>query len=204
MNVKKNQIKLVALFALSMLAFSFVNSSEKEAGDFTDAESHIISVSKAKNMKDKYAGTIAPLISNLRSTPEAIYDPTQFAYIELSTLKSYVAILDHINASNTEKVSGVRIYFSAYSKSDKYPDRETLFMAPTVKVAESELSRTYRLLENLPFTIKPTGNDKYVGRFEITNELLNQYDNRPPFTSTPAATNTSLILNDLQLVPPPK
>jgi hypothetical protein len=203
--------KAIPIFIFLMFAFSCVNPPETE--NFSIAESHIISATQASAMKKEYERTISPLIKTLKSTDSIEYKPTQFAYIDLETLKNYVALLGSVNEKNQEKISGVRIYLCSYpnqaNDKNKYPERETLFFAPTVKVAGNELSRRYSNLENLPFTIKSDGDDKYVGEFEIATELLNENDNRASAkTVSKQVTNdnntTSLFLNDLQLTPPPK
>jgi hypothetical protein len=202
----------IVIFTFLMFAFSCVKPPEPE--DFSAAESHIISATQASTMKKEYERTISPLIKTLKSTDSNDYQPTQFAYIDFETLKNYVALLDRVNEKNQEKVSGVRIYLSSYTNQandkNKFPGRETIFFAPTFKVAGTELSKKYSNLENLPFTIKPNGDDKYEGTFEITTELLNEYDNRSSaatLSKQAAKSNnntTSLFLNDLQLTPPPK
>jgi hypothetical protein len=200
--------KAIPIFIFLMFAFSCVNPPETQ--NFSLAESHIISATQAITMKKEYEQTIAPLIKTLKSTDSKEYQPTQFAYIDLETLKNYVALLDRVNDKNQEKISGVRIYLSSYQNDkNKYPARETLFFAPTFKVTGTELSRKYSNLENLPFTIKPNGNDKYVGKFEIVTALLNQYDNGANTATVSKlvaheSNTTSLFLNDLQLTPPPK
>lgn len=206
----KTKIKIIPLFIFFVLASSCNNPAETI--DLSIAESHIISATQAHAMKTEYENTITPLIKNLKSKDSVEYQPTQFAYIDLETLKSYVALLEEVNNKNQEKVSGVRVYMSAYpNKTDKkgrYPGRETIFFAPTFKVTGNELSRTYTNLENVPFTIKPVGDDKYAGKFEIATELLNEFDNKPSMTTKSNENrtdgNTSLFMNDLQLTPPPK
>ena len=68
-------------------------------------------------------------------------------------------------------------------------------------------------LKNVPFSIKPTNpsKDKYIGDFKIINDLLNSNDvnfGLPNTISTSrigsVTDDTSLIMNDLYVCPPPK
>ena len=101
-------------------------------------------------------------------------------------------------------------------KEDVKLGRETFFLAPTMLVNNPRLTleqnkRIY--LKNVPFSIKPTNpsKDKYIGDFKIINDLLNSNDvnfGLPNTISTSrigsVTDDTSLIMNDLYVCPPPK
>jgi hypothetical protein len=173
--------------------------------------SKIIPIEQAIEMKNEYKTHINPLIEKFRGNS---YKATDFAWLDLAALKEYVALLEEVQSKNNKTISGVRIYFSAYPNDAtfkstganvKFPAQESFFMVPTIKVASTPLSSQHPNLENLPFCINPkTSTDFLVGDFEVIGDLLNSKDN----TSSTAVTNytnkTSLVMNDLQLTPPPK
>lgn len=181
----------------------------------------IISLNQAIEMKDEYNSSILPLIEKAKSTNGDQYQGTEFAYIDLDSLRKYVAFLEEVERLNNKKISGLRFYFASYpnqnkyvtlDKEPKYKGRETFFIAPTVEIEETELSKTYTNLKHVPFTIAPSGSNKYIGEFMPINTLFsnnNSGQQRNNFSNTPAVKkqiddNTSLILNELQLTPPPK
>lgn len=173
----------------------------------------IISVEEAIEMKKEYQNTIAPLIE---SRIDSDYQATNFAWIDLDSLKEYMALLEEVMTINDKEISGVRIYFSAYpdaatfrSSGNKinYPARETIFFAPTIKTPTTTLSSQHENLENLPFCIEPADKTNSLkGNFVVINELLCASDNKGTTTATTTATateNTSLILNNMGVTPPP-
>jgi len=193
---------------------------------YTGVPSRIISVNQAVTMEEEYNSTIAPLIEDAKSTNAEKYKATQYAYVELDSLKKYIAFLDEVQRKNSkQKITGIRIYFAAYPKvkpsnfkvkEDVKLGRETFFLAPTMLVNNPRLTleqnkRIY--LKNVPFSIKPTNpsKDKYIGDFKIINDLLNSNDvnfGLPNTISTSrigsVTDDTSLIMNDLYVCPPPK
>ncbi|HLP63012.1 hypothetical protein [Flavobacterium sp.] len=173
----------------------------------------IISIEQAIEMRNEYHTHVKTSIENARGNG---YQATDFAWIDLKTLKDYVALLEEINKSNSETISGVRIYFSAYPDASTFacdrtasvdlPARETLFIAPTVKVASSSLSSNYENLEHLPFCINPTdSNEPYKGDFVIINDLLCSNDNNSGSVARGSdyENMTSLIMNRATITPPP-
>lgn len=172
----------------------------------------IISVEEAIEMKNEYQNTIAPLIE---SRIDSDYQATNFAWIDLASLKEYMALLEEVMTVNDKEISGVRIYFSAYpdaatfqssGKKINYPARETVFLAPTIKTPTTTLSSQYENLENLPFSIEPTDKTNPLkGDFIVIDELLCASDNKgtTAITTTTGSENTSLILNNANLTPPP-
>lgn len=148
--------------------------------------SKIISIEEAIEMKKQYLDTIAPLIETDKGNG---YKATDFAWIDLASLKNYMALLDEVMEKNEAEISGIRIYFSAYpdsaafastSRAISFKARETVFLAPTIEVESTILSKEYNNLENLPFFIEPTDStDPYTGDFVVIEDLLNASDNRP-------------------------
>ena len=173
--------------------------------------SKIIPIEQAVEMRNEYHTHVKTSIESARGNG---YKATEFAWIDLATLKEYVEKLEEIQKTNDEKVSGVRIYFSAYPDAATFasnrsvnvtlPARETIFMVPTVQVASTPLSQQYQNLEHLPFCINPTdSNEPYVGSFEIINDLLHSSDNSDSRVTTNYTNKTSLLLNKLGITPPP-
>lgn len=177
----------------------------------------LISAQKAAKMKAEYHSKIAPLIKESKSEDD--YSPTEFAYIEIETLREYMALLEDVEKQNNMKISGLRIYFAAYPEQENQSNpahngRETFFFAPTMDLTGetniTEEQRQCSYLQNVPFSILPVDpTNKYVGDFEPIEELLFCKDVRK--TASESSRNvengieeTSLLLNDLYICPPPK
>lgn len=177
---------------------------------------NIIPVQKGIMMKETYKNDVQAIIE--RNREQGTYQATEFAYINLDSLKNYIAMLDKVSQMNNKKISGIRIYFSQYPSEGNYssedrerliPGRETLFFAPTTPIATTELSKRYPVLENVPFSIERTGTNPYIGNFKVINRLLGRNERAPRDTTSPGLRfteqeNTSIILNELAMYPPPK
>ncbi|MBN8642108.1 MAG: hypothetical protein J0L86_09880 [Flavobacteriales bacterium] len=174
----------------------------------------LIPIEQAIEMRNEYLTHVKTSIESARGNG---YQATEFAWIDLATLKEYVEKLENIQKNNDEKVSGVRIYFSAYpdaatfasnrSVSVALPARETIFMVPTVQVASTPLSQQYENLEHLPFCINPTDSrDAYKGDFVVINDLLCSSDNNSGSAARGSdyENMTSLVLNRMGITPPPE
>lgn len=220
--MKKNILTI--FLGASIIGFSLTSCCKCDL-KYSGVPSKIISVEQAVTMKKEYDSTIAPLIKEAKSTKGEDYNATQYAYIELDSLKKYIAFLDEVQRKNPkQKITGIRIYYAAYPKvrpsnfiinEDLKLGRETFFFAPTMLANNPKLSieqnkRIY--LKNVPFSIKPTNpkKDKYIGDYKIIKDLLNTNDANfelPSTMSTMKSTvvdDTSLIMNDLYVCPPPK
>lgn len=182
---------------------------------YSGVPSQIIPVKQAIDMRNEYKNTIAPIIEDRKKD----YKATEFAYVELDTLKKYIAFLEQVQKKNPkQKITGLRIYFAAYPKTITNPyykmrelGRETVFIAPTMPFAFGNLSKFQKerkYLQNVPFSIVPQNSkDKYVGQFKIIDELLNKNDvgyKTTPIQKLISVNETSLILDDLYICPPPK
>lgn len=180
------------------------------------APQQIISINQAVEMKNVYNTSISPLIEMANGND---YQATDFAFISLDSLKKYITFLEKIENLNNKKISGLRFYFAAYpnqnkftsvDKEPKYIGRETFFIAPTVEIDETDLSKEFTNLKHVPFAITPSGSNKYVGNYKTITNLFNfgNYSKNLKTTTTNKTEqnteDTSLILNELQLTPPPK
>lgn len=192
----------------------FLNSCKPERAEEnlgnSKEPSQIISIEQAIEMKNTYQDTIGSLIKENNSTPEREYDPTLFAFIELDSLKQYIAYLEEVERLNDKKISGIRVYFAAYpdtlknsTKPQIYRNRETFFFAPTMEVEPNEWGREYPNLRNIPFYIEPSGKNKLIGKFKAIDGLLCKKDSRPTNPKIDETQKTSLILNEMQITPPP-
>tara|TARA_R110000823_G_scaffold7280_44_gene26745 strand:- start:25 stop:612 length:588 start_codon:yes stop_codon:yes gene_type:complete len=193
-----------------MLFLLYACNPKSEEENLINEISQIITVEQAVEMKNTYQDSIGSLIRENNSTPENEYDPTLFAFIELDSLKKYIAFLDEVEQLNKKKISGIRVYFAAYpdtlkngSKTQKYRKRETFFFAPTIKVEPNEWGREYPNLRNVPFYIEPTGENRLIGNYKVIEGLLCKKDSRMGIPKSNETPKTSLILNDMQLTPPP-
>lgn len=181
----------------------------------------IISINQAVEMKGEYDSSILPLIEKAKSTKENEYQATEFAYIDLDSLKKYIAFIEKVESLNEMKISGLRFYFAAYpnqnkfatvDKATKYLGRETFFIAPTMEIEETEQSKKYPNLKHVPFEIISSSDNKYIGTFEPINNLFSTKNSMNKTTNSKNSSNinqkrtenTSLILNELNLTPPPK
>ncbi|MFC4739697.1 hypothetical protein ACFO3U_06785 [Flavobacterium ponti] len=208
--MKIRTIATVILFSTLLYLNSCKPESAEENLGSIKEPSQIISVEQAVEMKDTYQDTIGKLIKENFSIPEREYDPTLFAFIELDSLKQYIAYLEEVERLNDKKISGIRVYFAAYpdslknsSKSEAYKNRETFFFAPTMEVEPNEWGREYPNLRNIPFYIEPSGKNKLIGKFKAIDGLLCKKDSRPTNPKIDETEKTSLILNEFQLTPPP-
>ena len=222
--IKNHILKSVAI--ATFCSFVGCNDAKKHETESALTEpgvpTNIISVAQAIKMHDEYVNRIMPLIEKdkLDKLNES-YQATQYLYLNLDSLKQYIAFLDKVQEKNNKKISGLRLYFAAYPTVEdskkagfesEYPGRETMFMAPTMQVASTELSKQYTILEHIPFYIKPNGDDKYVGEYMEIEGLLCKPDNRQSKTKATtsqkstlsgAAIETSLIGNKIPQCPPP-
>lgn len=217
--IKTKLFKVVLLIPFLLIIFSCDKKVKSENEIIVDIStpSQIISVEQAIEMKDAYQDSIGSLIKDNFSTKDNPYEPTMFAFISLDSLKQYMSYLEEVERLNEKKISGVRIYFAAYPNKEKlqstgktpiYKGRETFFIAPTMEVEPNEWGREYPNLRNIPFYIEPSGDNKLVGKFKAIDKLLFDKDSRPSITKRDSIGDetgkTSLILNEMQLTPPPK
>lgn len=189
--------------------------------EFQGVPSNIISVEQGVRMKGEYDAKIAPFIKKSKANED--YDPTEFAYIELDSLKKYIAFLDNVEKLNGKKISGLRIYYAKYPDKDeanikiKYPGRETFFFAPTINIGEttklSAAQKEYPTLQNVPFYVASKDkNNKYKGDLKPIEGLLMSQDVRRSTSEASLQQNGqeqgfgegSVLLNELHMVPPPR
>lgn len=205
-------------YSLAALFLLILSSCEPKKETIVSIPSNLISIEKGILMKDTYKNDIQKIVETNRE--DGKYEGTEFAWINLDSLKNYIALLEKVSQLNNKKVSGVRIYFSQYPYQGEYtdkqrerllPGRETLFFAPTTVIPANENTKRNSILENVPFSIVPKGNDKLVGDFKVITQLLGKGELPNPATglrkaeiNTTNSDQTSLLMNDLGMYPPPK
>lgn len=169
----------------------------------------IISIEQAVEMKNEYKTHIKPLIESYRG---GNYKATEFAWIDMETLKDYINLLEEVNAKNEDQISGVRIYFGTHPKNtvadtkteEMFSERESVFLVPTVEVSSTSASSNYPNLHHVPFCIKPDdSSDSLKGSFEIIEGLLNSKDETTGNGTSSYGNKTSLIMDEMSLTPPP-
>lgn len=210
-------IKLMGLFSIGSILMLSACDPKKENTTVT-LPSNIIPIEKGIVMKQTYKNDIQAIVERHRAQED--YQGTEFAWINLDSLKNYIALLDKVSELNHKKVSGIRIYFSEYPQQGNYnknqmdrllPGRETLFLAPTTIIPANENTRTNPILENVPFSISGTRENKLVGEFKVIEGLLGVKERsttalkmRSTTEKDGTTSETSLLLNDLGMYPPPK
>lgn len=211
-------MKTIRIITLSgALLLQMLTSCEPKKDPEVKTPHNIIPVQKGIMMKETYKNDIQRIIE--RNREQGTYQATEFAWVNLDSLKNYIALLDKVSKLNKKKVSGIRIYFSQYPAEGNYspqerdrliPGRETLFFAPTTTIGSTAMTKRYPILENVPFAIEKTGNNPYVGNFKVItrllgrNEMPNVRDTTPTRQSFVDQEQTSIILNELAMYPPPK
>lgn len=211
-------MKATKNYSFTALLMLMLCSCEQKSDTTVSIPSNIISIEKGILMKETYKNDIQKIVETNRE--DGKYEGTEFAWINLDSLKNYIALLEKVSQLNNKKVSGVRIYFSQYPYQGEYtekqkerllPGRETLFFAPTTVIPANETTKQNSILENVPFSIVPNGNDKLVGDFKIITQLLGKGELPNPRTAARNAEakavnseETSLLMNDLGMYPPPK
>lgn len=220
----KNHSLFYAVIAL-MFINSAISCEDQKKPEIQGVPSHLISVKQGVVMKQEYKSKIGQLIESSNEDPN--YSATQFAYIELDSLKKYIAFLEHVEKLNKKKISGLRIYFAAYPEKENpdftslHPGRETLFFAPTMEQKDNgnltDEQKKFGYLRNVPFAIVPKdAKEKYVGKYKAIEGLMFPKDVRSSDSTKESAQKpvlskfvedngeSSLILNELNVCPPPK
>lgn len=133
------------------------------------------------NYNDRLKPELEKLQNNDKSIPrDTIYQETKYIWMSYKRLKEYVEFLEAVSAINKQKVSGVAMYFGAYSKNinvkednpklnpprfGDYRGRLTSFFTPTFYDANA--TEKYEILKHKPFLVASENPEKspYVGKF---------------------------------------
>ena len=195
-------------------------------------EKHLIPVEKAIEMHHQYemlrTDLLADTLKDIYKKPD--FKDSKFAWFSLEDIKAYLAYIEAIKKANPEQdVSGIRIYFAAYSNGEEtngsqnsYPGQQTFFMIPTVKI--NNPTTTFNALNHLPFYLISDEEKGLVkGEFVVSTDLMHGFEkekrlenfNKQPkvlkgsFGAPAKGGSTcqyrvSTVFNEGELTPPPK
>ncbi|WP_430408624.1 hypothetical protein [Kordia sp.] len=165
-NLVLSIVPLVIGIAIGYFLFKKLNTCICENSDKPDG---IIPVSEAVKLHESYVNGRYPIINQFIDKD---FKDTQFVWFEYDKMKSYIQYLEAITKKNPNnpKISGVRVYFGAYTEHPKYPKQQTVFFNPTI---ETSLDEAHDNMKNLPFYIIPNSpNEPLVGQYKIIERLL--------------------------------
>ncbi|MDC8000028.1 hypothetical protein POV26_03190 [Aequorivita todarodis] len=180
---------------------------------------HIISVERAQEMYDAYAQRRVPIIQKYEDSIVPGGDkftPTRYAEYDLKTIKQYIAYIEHEAKEANVDIQTLRFYLSNYPNSDtfpngdavRYPRRNSLFVLPTmayegknVGFSVEEVDGRYTAVPINRRTLQQEGNqDK---RQADSTGQMNEAGFFMSNNATVGGTESSLILNDGSIIPPP-
>lgn len=227
MKLSKNLLIFLLLIALIVLSFYKFDVAVVEPDRPQDPPAQIISVNQAKEMYDSYAKSRISLIQEYE-TPNADgspFDATRYGWYDFETVKNYIAYVEQEAALAKVKVSGMQFYFANYPDSNvfkngnpvKYPRQNSFFLIPTLE----RDGENYGFIttgngdeDREPVLIKDWIAQNYDGRQSSGATLVDQNTGimnskflwiKPNFfSSSNLADERSLILNESNLIPPPK
>jgi hypothetical protein len=215
----KITLRLAFLSFISLLLFSCQNTTHNDNPPPVDPPKQIISAEQAKEMYDTYTDRRVSIISEFEDSISAdgtIFTPTRYAEYDLETIKNYIAYIEQESKKASVDIKTLRFYLSSYPNSNKfqnggavkYPRRNTFFVLPTmdyegknVGFSVEETDGKYTAVPINRRTTKPEGNQD-TRQADSTGQM----NEAGFFMMNNAATmevNSSLILNESTLSPPP-
>ncbi|UOY05448.1 hypothetical protein L0P88_16010 [Muricauda sp. SCSIO 64092] len=102
------------------------------------APKEIISLEEAKVLCENYQNRRIPDIVEFEMgdrDSEEKFMPTQFVAFKLETLKRYIKYVERKARKAEVDADSLRIYFGNYGKEGRDPNRNTVFILPTAKIA---------------------------------------------------------------------
>jgi len=224
--MKRDFFYLIVILLLILALFKF-GVFDKDSPQSDDYKKHIISIERAKMLKNEYLTKRKNLFQRqLRSIyNDSTFEETEFVWFSIESMKSYLSFIDNIQKNHPEEdVSGLRIYFMTYpGSSRKYKGQQSVFMVPTVRYQYA--NNSYETMNNLPFYLSATKpNNPFGGKVTLYEDLMSGYllkdrlnnfkqkSNNPskagfyliPKPFTEELTSTSTLYNEGQAYPPPK
>ena len=223
----KNLLIFLLLIALIVLSFYKCDDTDIKPDDPQDAPAQIISVNQAKEMYDTYEERRIRLIQEYEApNPDGSpFDATRYGWYDFETIKNYIAYVEQEAALAKVKVSGMQFYFANYPDSEvfengtpvKYPRQNSFFLIPTLE----RNGENYGFIttgngdkDREPILIKDWISQNHDGRQSSGTDQVNQNTGimnskflwiKPNFySSANLADERSLILNESNLIPPPK
>lgn len=216
--MKSNKPILLLCFAL--IVFSFLSCEECEEctnAAYLNEPANIISVTKAKEMYDIYTDRrVVPIMKFEEETGGVPFNPTRYVEFDIEEILHYLTYIESEADLANVSIETLRIYLGAYPEAGdfdngevaQYNKQSTVFMLPT----------TQHNGENLGFyTSGQQGSDLrypvYLKNIEPDLKNINGKRNAntlqasmiPSFAIQDSIVDDrSLILNDGNVVPPPK
>lgn len=200
--ITKNKL-LHFIFPLALVVISSNCDKQKPVTE-VKPPAQIISTNKAQVLFDSYSERRSPIIQEYEDKldPSTTFDVARYSYYNLESLKNYIAFIEQEAKKANVKITNVRFYLANYpdSKEYKHPKQNTLFLAPTTTIDGKDYAfsvitngKAYKpklLKDN--FIIKPykqtiTDEASFFPNISFFDEEYEQ----------------SLILNELEVIPPP-
>ncbi|WP_086476270.1 MULTISPECIES: hypothetical protein [Arenibacter] len=221
MKYLKKVAKPSALLTLLLLAIASCKPSPEPAPTPVKAPAQIVSVAQAKQMYDAYGERRVGLIERFENeqSPEKKFDVARFGSYDYQTIKDYLNYIEQEAKKANVEISTLRFYFSNYPDQEtfkdgrkiKHPKQNSFFLIPTTKDDKKEDYAFYIQEDDAgnrtPILLTNNLNPKKKGNATPSQEQDNEKMEAsmlPNFTNkTLFAKNTSLILNEADMTPPP-
>lgn len=220
---------LVVLFCitLTILVYTACQPVVKDQGktgenqDYKGAPDQIITLDQAKELFDNYTERRVNLIEEYESRIDsAPFDASRYGEYDYETIKQYLAFIEHEAEAANVKISKLRIYFGNYPEKEKfkdgravkYPRKNTFLILPTLKKGKDDYGfyineGTDGKKEALLITERfPQDPNQKIGNVRSGSK---SYASFIPNTTTPNSpmpyfAESSLILNEGSMIPPPR
>lgn len=218
MRLFKNFHFLIILL-IGLILFSCTDKHTEEP-EPQNPPKQIISVERAKELYDSYSSRRVPIIQKFegKNTDSSDYNPTRYIEYDFETMKNYLAYVEQEAAKANIDVKSLRIYLANNPDSDKFPNGDpirykkhnTVLMVPTMSYEGKNVG--FALEEDNRGNLTGVPISKMVDSLNIKGQkgVLQQKSdmNAAGFfisnSSTVAGGTVSVILNDGDLIPPPK
>ena len=227
--MKKSHKNLRRFLFLSVLAGSLLacegipDKTDDDGTNYDGPPKQIIPVQQAKTIYDSYTKRRVPIIKDFEEAEDSTqeFHPTRYGQYSYETMKHYMSFIEEEAKLAKVEIKGLRFYFANYpadgsvGSNSKYARHNTFFLLPTTDFNGEELGFFIRVDEN--------GNRKAVAVRDLVknkNTLQRQKGSGKQQKGAPGfgskmlllnpvfqsgnEENVSLILNDSQMVPPPR
>ena len=187
----------------------------------TAAPEQIVSIEQAKEMFDTYTERRVGLIKDYENAISGSddYEPTRYGWYDYDTIKQYMAFIEEQAAAADVEVSGLQFYLANYPNADEfsngspvsYPRQNTFFIIPTMKDKKEHVAfyinnsdgkssarpvkeRVMRMGKNQGMIENDSGKMLFSPNLMMITAGLN---------TSSVQEDQSLILNEVNLIPPP-
>lgn len=181
----------------------------------------IVTVAQAKAMYEAYGERRVGLIEKYENeqSPDKKFDVARFGSYDYETVKQYLSYIEQEAKKANVEISTLRFYFSNYpdkatfedGREIKHPKQNSFFMIPTTKDGNNGDYAFYIHEDdngkNTPMFLTDNLDPRKKGNNDINNRSGNQKSEAsfaPRLATKPMFSgNKSLILNEVNMVPPP-